>query len=87
MKNQADVRIKRHNRKGKMTTFEIGEYVLVRTHERSKALSGELKKFFDIYIGPFMIKEIPHPNAYRLVYPKSGKLFGLRNVTELKLYK
>ncbi|XP_049959105.1 uncharacterized protein LOC126475342 isoform X3 [Schistocerca serialis cubense] len=41
----------------------------------------------NIYIGPFEIKESPHPNAYRLIFPRSRRLFGLRNITELKPYK
>lgn len=77
----------KHDNKIKPTQFKIGDYVLTKSHTKSKLINSEIKKFFDIYVGPFEISEIPHPNAYRLVYPKSGRLYGLRNVTQLKLYR
>ncbi|XP_049951857.1 uncharacterized protein LOC126460100 [Schistocerca serialis cubense] len=59
MKKLGEARKNRHNRKIKATTFRVGDNVLVKSHERSKLLTAELKKFFDIYIGPFEIIENP----------------------------
>lgn len=87
MKTYYENRKKWQDKRLKHTEFRIGDLVLTKSYRKSKAYNKEIKKFFDIYIGPFEIVEKPHPNAYRLVYPKSRKLFGLRNITQLKLYR
>lgn len=86
MNKQANRRKARHDNKVKACKLRIGDLCLVKTHEKSKLLTSELKKFFHIYVGPFEIIENPYPNAYRLVYPRSRKLLGLRNITAIKPY-
>lgn len=84
---QGEIRKRRRGSKVKITRFNIWDQVLVRSHSKSKMLNSEIKKFFDIYVGLFDIVENPHPNAYRVAYAKYRKIFGLRNVVSLKIYK
>lgn len=87
MAKVAALRKHRHDSSFKPIKYKINDLVLVKTKERSSNIDGETKKLFELYHGPFIIAECPHPNAYRLEYPKSRKPLGLRNVTELRLYK
>lgn len=69
-----------------MTKFKIGDFVLIKTHEKSSEINKEISKFKFIYQGPFEVQGTPHTNAYYLVYPESRKPLGVRNVVDLKYY-
>lgn len=87
MNKRAQARIKRHDENLKPMKFKIHDKVLVKMHEKSSEIDNEIAKFKFIYNGPFEIQSIPHPNAYYLVYPQSGKKFGVQNISDLQPYQ
>lgn len=68
---KAEERRRRHNHKGRSVEFHIGDEVLVRTHNLSSAVDRKIHKFFMLYEGPFVVKEIKNHNAYVVCDPNT----------------
>ena len=68
--------------------FRTGDFVLVHTNAfRSHATIASLPKFADRWLGPFEIKTVINPNAYRLALPSSFKHHDVINVSFLHPYR
>lgn len=87
MSKKAGARKQRHDSRVKPTKFKLGQLVLVKKKEKSSKLNDEIKKFLHIYHGPFKVVRIAHENAYELAYTKSNRVYGLKNITDLKPYR
>ena len=58
IKRKRERHAKRVNEANKMTRFQVGDLVLVRTHYQSDAMQRRIEKFCELYTGPFKIKDI-----------------------------
>lgn len=70
----------------KVVQFQVGDKVLVRNHPLSSADNHQIKKFFLIYSGPYMVQSVAGANSYNLIGVEDGKAIGLRNVRDLKTW-
>lgn len=66
-----------------LTRFSEGDKVLLRTHYHSSSLSKEIKKFFLLYDGPYLIKSLKGQNSYELM-EETGVSKGVHNIYNLK---
>lgn len=75
------------NEKTKITTFDIGDKVLLRTNPISDALNKVVSKFCDLYSGPFCIKERVG-NATYVLSPCEDpeQIRGTFNIRQLRKY-
>lgn len=76
----------RHDNKGKSVKYNIGDLVLVKTHNLSNAGEKQIKKFFLLYEGPYEVVEIKMDNAYTVRNPVTKEVVGTHNVVNLKTY-
>ncbi|KAF2884501.1 hypothetical protein ILUMI_21675 [Ignelater luminosus] len=60
-----------------------GSRVLIRTHPQSNAMLAEIKKFFLLYEGPYVVKKSSGANSYVLT-DLDGKIKGTYHMSELK---
>jgi len=87
IKDKAEKRADKHNKKYKITTFQPGDLVLVKENQYSDQLAGEISKFFKIYSGPYKVKKCLGDSTYKLVYYKNqNKVKGIFHATSLKIY-
>lgn len=86
-RNKAAIRSAQHDAKGRATSYQEGDEVLLKQEHQSDAADKVIKKFFLLYDGPFKVVKSVAPNAYRLADPVSGKETGTYNVTNLRPYK
>lgn len=85
LKIEAEKRKRKHAVKNP-ASFNVNDYVLVKTSHLSSALKKERHKFFEIYEGPFIISKIVGPNAYLLVNPQNGEECEKFNSYRLRPY-
>lgn len=57
----------------------------MKSQHQSNLSEGVAKKLYLLYEGPYIIKKIPHPNAYELVDFQNNKK-GVYNTTNLIPY-
>ncbi|KAF2889269.1 hypothetical protein ILUMI_16904, partial [Ignelater luminosus] len=85
LKAAAEKRKCYHDKKTNPVSFVDGSRVLIRTHPQSNAKLGEIKKFFLLYEGPYVVKKSSEANSYVLTVPYlDGKLKGTYHMSELK---
>jgi len=73
--SKAESRQRRHAEKGSPVQYAIGDLVLVRTHRLSSSVDKIcIHKFFMLYEGPFVVKEIKHKNAYVVSDQLTGRV-------------
>lgn len=86
MVRRANKRKRLHDKKHVNTTIlQIGDKVLLKTLYLSSALKKETKKFFDLYVGPYIVQAVVAPNAY-LLKDEQNVEKGIHNIVNLKLY-
>jgi len=78
--SRAEKRKLRHDQKGKPVTYEVGDLDLERTHHLSSSFEKCIHKFFMLYEGPFVVKEIINQNAYVVYDPNTNQVRGCYNV-------
>lgn len=86
VKNKLQKRKTNFNKKIKAMSFEVGNKVLVRTHYLSDKLGKKIKKYFQLYEGPYVVTKIKCENAYEVEDPITGKIRGVYNVRQLKKF-
>lgn len=83
--SHAERRKRRHDQKGKPTTFVVASSVLIRTHRLSSAVDQLISKFFLLYEGPFIVIRRTH-NACTIADPETKRIHGTYNTIHLKRY-
>ena len=66
--------------------LEEGTLVLVKTNPISNLLQHVTSKMYELYRGPYAVKERKMKNCYGLVDPDTLEDVGSYNLTQLKLY-
>lgn len=84
LKKNAQKRKEKHDGDLSGTSFTTGMKVLLRSHHLSNALYGEIKKFFRLYEGPYLLGRPVGRNAFELNDPESGESRGTHNISNLK---
>nr|CAH7716438.1 unnamed protein product [Callosobruchus chinensis] len=85
LKTKAQRRKAKHDSKVKLCTLNVGDAVLVRSHQLSKADEGKIKKLFALFEGPFYISKVVGPNSYEISYV-NGEFHSIQNIVNLKIY-
>lgn len=80
----AERRNRTHNKEHKERGFTEGDLVLVKNRKLASRSDDGCKKFYKLYIGPYEVKRVKHPNAYELRSVKTNKDLGLRHIADLK---
>lgn len=83
----AQLRIKRHDENTKLTILKPGDWVYVKQHTLSDKARGIAKKFAPLRCGPYVVKEVVTPNAYKLTDPISGEDLPVENIRNLYVTK
>lgn len=86
LQHNANRRKKCFDSNHRLITYNIGEMVKLRTHNKSDAIRHEAAKLFLKYEGPYLIGSIPYQNTYTLVDPNSNKIVGNYNAYNLEKY-
>lgn len=84
--SKAEKRKLNHDKKIKPVTYNVGDLVLVKSHELSNKIDKKIKKFFLLYYGPFVVTEVKMTNAYRLRELNNDRCVGVFNTNQLKRY-
>ena len=74
------------NAKRKLISFELGDLVLVKTAPKSSAERNEIASFFNVYDGPYVIKEKLNTTTYKLGHVNSDNNKGMYHVNDLKKF-
>uniref|UniRef100_A0A1B6DHV4 RNA-directed DNA polymerase n=1 Tax=Clastoptera arizonana TaxID=38151 RepID=A0A1B6DHV4_9HEMI len=72
--------------KGQVTTYAVGDLVLLRTHPLSNKPDKLITKYFLLYTGPYTITEVVNTNAYRLHDVTNNNYVGTYNCSQLKKF-
>ena len=87
IKEKRQKRADRINEKNKLTTFELGDKVLLRANPMSDAINKIVAKFCDLYEGPYIVKKKIGKATYTLSYVEDQeKERGNFNIRQLKAY-
>ncbi|KAH9638206.1 hypothetical protein HF086_002048 [Spodoptera exigua] len=86
IRRSAQRRCEQYDKGHRLITFHVGDYVKVKKSNKSDAGSKVTKKFSLLYDGPFLVGGIPHPNAYLLVQPETGRVVGTYNAIHIERY-
>lgn len=87
LKEKADRRQEKYNQGRTARVFNVGNLVLVRSRMKSSKINSEIKKFYEIYEGPYKIIRIAHENAMELATPVTNKSKGVYNVVDIKHFR
>lgn len=82
---RASRRKEKHDSQGRMVTYKVGDKVLLKADRESDAIAHEMKKFFLLYEGPYVITSLAGQNAYRL--EREGVTRGVFNSSNLRPFK
>ena len=74
------------NEAHRLTALKTGDYVLVKAINESDPKRKILKKFLQIYEGPYEIKKQVRPGTYILWNPESKEERGMFHSQDLKIY-
>lgn len=74
------------NKNREEISYQKGDLVTVKARNKSDALEGKISKFFDIYYGPFKIKETIGKYSYILEDINNIEKSGKYNVRDLRKY-
>nr|CAI5844545.1 unnamed protein product [Callosobruchus analis] len=85
LKNKEKKRRDKHDQSNQLTTFNIGDAVLVRQHPQSSAENSIIKKFCLLFEGPYFVSKIVGPNCYE-ISDVNGVCKGRQNIVNLKRY-
>ena len=80
-------RAAKFNRDHRLTALKEGDTVLVKAINESDAKRKILKKFLQIYEGPYQVKKQIRPGTFILWNPESKEERGMFHSQDLKLYK
>jgi hypothetical protein len=67
-------------------TLQVNDKVLLKSHPLSRAAYGETAKFFEVYDGPFIIKEKLGDSTFHLTNLDGEEIYGPYHISALKLY-
>ncbi|KAK9759145.1 hypothetical protein QE152_g162 [Popillia japonica] len=87
LQKRADRRKNRHDQDIKPVVYNVGDWVLVKNHEYSSALTKEIKKFFHLFTGPYVVLRKMGENAYSLGDPNTREYKTTQNIANLRRYK
>jgi len=76
----------RHDQQDRVTKYEIGDHVLVRTHRPSSAADKHIHNFFLLYQGPYVVLRVSSQNAYTVAEPETNRVIGTYNIIHLRRY-
>jgi hypothetical protein len=82
---KAEQRKIRHKKHHKMETYNIGTLVLLRANRISSVDHQEVKKFFPLYDGPYVISKVLHWDTY-VLNEENGSERGIFNKSQLRRY-
>ena len=80
-------RASKSNEAHRLTALKKGDSVLVKAINESDPKRKVLKKFLQIYEGPYEIKKEVRPGTYILWNPESKEERGMFHTQDLKIYK
>ena len=80
-------RASKFNKAHRLTALKEGDYVLVKAVNESDPKKNILKKFLQIYEGPYQIKKQVRPGTYILWNPESKEERGMFHTQNMKIYK
>ena len=86
IKEKGEKRAERVSKNRREAEYKVGELVLVKADNKSKALDAMVGKLLAIYEGPYTIQQIIHKVTYELVYPLTKKLRGIFHTNLLRPY-
>ena len=80
-------RASKFNEAHRLTALKEGDYVLVKAINESDPKKKILKKFLQIYEGPYQIKKQVRPGTYILWNTESKEERGIFHTQDMKIYK
>lgn len=85
-KMEVQARRRKSNQKGHLRNLSlfVGQKVLVKSHRRSKKSTYHFGKFYNVYVGPFRVRRMVHPNCVEVETLRTRKSRGLQHVVNLK---
>lgn len=75
-----------HNERHKLTSFNVGDYVLIQNNPVSSAIEGVTSKLFNIFSGPYIISEKIGKTVYNVKHPDRNTCIGPYHISLLKKY-
>lgn len=88
IKKKRESQAEKNNKLNKLTSFIIGDLVLLRICPTSDALSKVITKFCTLHQGPYKVKEVRGPATYVLEdLGEENRVRGIFNVRQLKRYR
>ena len=79
-------RASKFNEAHRLIEFKEGDYVLVKDESEFDPKRKILKKFLQIYDGPYQIKKQVRPGTFILWNPQSKEERGMLHTQDLKIY-
>lgn len=86
LKTKAEQRKEKAERNKNLISFEVGDKVMVRTHDLSSATDKLIKKFFALYRGPATVVKKFNNKCYEVVEDSTQVKFGRQNLYNLKKF-
>jgi hypothetical protein len=71
----------------KRRSISVGDLVFLKSHYLSDGEKCKIKKFFNLFVGPYLCANHPSVNVITLIDPMTGKIIGNQSVTNCKLWK
>ena len=65
---------------------KIGDLVVVKQHQLSKAAENFTSKLAPKFKGPFLVTGFKSPNIVTLKHPQTKKIEGSANIQDLKIF-
>lgn len=84
LKRKAQYRCDYHNRNKTFPKYQVGQQILVKEHKLSSATEKEIRKFFLIYRGPYVIQQVRENNTVLIADDKGHQT--TQNFKNIKLY-
>lgn len=76
----------RFDKSHKLTSFSVGDLVLVRANNISDAASKKIAKFMTLFEGPYIILEKVYETTFVVAHPTTKKVRGKFNIQDLRRY-
>lgn len=84
--HQAGKRRDRYNRTHRLTRFQIGDKVLIKTNPVGSSILNTSKKFFRLFCGPYELRSRLGPHTYMVYDPVKQKDVGKYHASSLRHY-